>query len=703
MRFTAQLLLICSFIFGYDLCASIAYPSAHICDQTDVYHGITVADPYRWMEDTDSHQTKEWIEAENKLTFDYLASIEQRSQIKERLTEIWNYETYFWAQKVGGLYFFAKNDGLQNQKVIYKTSSLTGESTVFFDPNKLSTDGTTALGGSAFSPDGKLWAYGLAVAGSDRMEWRIKDVATGNDLPDILPPNRQGEISWMKDSSGFFYSAFPQTREGGELRETTYFHKLYFHKLGTPQSDDVVVYERPDNKEYVISGQVSEDGKWLVISVGKGTERMNMVYVKDLVRKDEPIVPLVTNLKNAYAFVGNNGDRLYFQTDLDAPRNRLASVNIRKPNLWTNVVRESSDTLESTSFINNQFVLSYMKDAYSQIKIYSRKGRFVRDVQLPGIGSADGFGGKRSDTQTFYSFESFNVPTTLFHYDMRNGKSTVFRQSKTTFDPSAFEVKQVFYFSKDKTRVPMFIVHKKGLKLDSNNPTLLRGYGGFNIPITPAFSPARIAWMEMGGVFAVANIRGGSEYGKKWWEGGSRLNKQNVFDDFIAAGEWLIDNKYTQTKKLAIEGRSNGGLLIGAVLNQRPDLFGAAIASVGVMDMLRFDKFTIGYMWKSDYGSTDDLADFKAMYAYSPYHNVHKGAHYPATLITTADHDDRVFPAHSFKYAAAIQAAQSGDAPLLIRIETKAGHGAGKSTSKVIEETADMYAFLAKNLCMGDG
>ena len=677
------------------------YPKPRRGDQVDEYHGTKVADPYRWMEDTDSAETQSWIEAENKLTDAYLATIPEREKIKNRLTEIWNYERYSAPSKVGNYYIYRKNDGLQNQSVLYKASSIDDQGSVFFDPNKIKADGTAALNGSSFTDDGKLWAYGVSIAGSDRTEWKVMDVATGRLLPDTLSPNRQGGVSWLNDNSGFFYSRFPDATAGAELKSQNFYQKLYFHKLGTPQSEDKVVYERPDNKEYFVSGNVSEDGNWLIITVGKGTERMNMVYFKNLSMENAPILPLITDLKNSWSFIGNDGPVFYFRTDQGATRGKVVSRNVLdRSMIWRDVIPESADTLNGVQFINNQFVLNYMKDAYTKIKIYEINGRFVRDVELPGIGSAGGFGGKRSDFETFYTYSSYNAPPTIYQYDMRTGKSKLFRQAKVKFDPTKYEVKQVFYSSKDGTKVPMFITYKKGTKLNGKNPTILYGYGGFNIAQTPGFSVSRIAWMEMGGVYAVACIRGGSEYGKTWWEGGSRLKKQNVFDDFIAAGEYLISSKYTSKKKLAIQGGSNGGLLVGAVLNQRPDLFAAALPAVGVMDMLRFTKFTIGWAWTSDYGSPDDPTDFKAMYAYSPYHNAKPGTKYPATLVTTADHDDRVFPAHSFKYTAAMQYAQKGNAPVLIRIETKAGHGAGKPTSKQIQDLADIYGLLVKNLDM---
>lgn len=681
--------------------AQLKYPEPRRSDQVDDYHGTKVRDPYRWMEDTSSKETQAWIGEENALTEAYFAKIPQRETIKKRLTELWNYERISAPSKIGDKYIYSRNDGLQNQSVLYITDSLDDPGKIFFDPNKISADGTAALSGSRFSEDGKLWAYGIAHSGSDRTEWRIMNVETGEHLKDTLKPNRQGGISWLSDGSGFFYSRFPETEEGGELKQQTFFQKLYFHKLGTDQSEDKLIYERPDNGEYFIGGDVSEDGKWLIITVGKGTERMNMVYFKDLEKADAPVVPLVTDLSASWNFIGNDGPVFYFVTDKNAPMSRVVSVNVlARERVWKDLVPESKEALGGASLFGDRMILNYLKDAYTQIKVVTTAGKFVRDVKLPGIGSAGGFGGKRSETETFYTFSSYNMPPTVYRYDIKTGKSTLFRKPDVKFDPSKFDVKQVFYPSKDGTKIPMFIVSKKGIKLNGNNPTLLYGYGGFNISMTPSFSVARIPWLEMGGVYAVANIRGGSEYGKTWWEEGSRLNKQNVFDDFIAAGEWLIKNKYTNNKKLAIQGGSNGGLLVGAVLNQRPDLFGAALPAVGVMDMVRFTKFTIGWAWTSDYGSPDDAKDFAALYKYSPLHNIKAGTKYPATLVTTSDHDDRVFPAHSFKYAAELQHAQAGDAPILIRIETKAGHGAGKPTSKQIQEQADIYAFLYKNLGM---
>lgn len=702
MRKVLCLGLICMLLSPMVLAQTkLKYPDSRRVAQVDDYFGVKVPDPYRWLEDDNSAETKARVEAQNKVTFEYLNTIPQRESIRKRLTELWNYEKYGAPFKRGNKYFYYKNDGLQNQSVLYIADSIEDPGRVFLDPNKLAADGTAALSGVSFTHDGKYMAYGVAFSGSDRTEWHVKDVATGQDLNDTLRPNRQGGIAWMKDNSGFFYSRFPDAEKGKELKSQNFFQKLYFHKIGTPQDEDYVVYERPDNKEYFVGSGVTEDGNFLIINVGKGTGPQNMVYFKNLTMEKAPIIPVVDELKNDYSFVGNDGSKFYFKTDLDAPRARLVMRDVLDRSAgWKEVVPQAAETLQSVDFLNNQFVLNYLKDAYTQIKIVDLGGKFVREVKLPGIGTAGGFGGDRFDTETFYSYSSYNSPPTIYRYDMKSGKSTLFRQAKVGFNPKDYVVKQVKYTSKDGTTVPMFIVHKNGIKLDGNNPTLLYGYGGFNISQTPGFSVSRVVWMEMGGVFAVANLRGGAEYGESWHEAGTKLKKQNVFNDFISAGEWLIANKYTNNKKLAIQGGSNGGLLVGAVLNQRPDLFGAALPAVGVMDMLRFTKFTIGWAWTSDYGSPEKEDEFRALYAYSPYHNVKPGTKYPATMVTTADHDDRVFPAHSFKYAAALQAAQAGDAPTIIRIETKAGHGAGKPTAKVIEEQADIYGFLFKNLGM---
>ena len=679
----------------------ITYPKTNKVEQTDDYHGTKVSDPYRWLEDDNSAETKAWVEAQNKVTFDYLNQIPERAKIKTRLTELWNYEKYSAPFKRGSKYFYYKNDGLQNQSVLYVATSITDKGRVLLDPNKLSADGTVAFSGLSISDDGKLMAYGLAGAGSDWQEWHFMNVETGEKLPDVLKDIKFSGASWTKDGSGVFYSRYPAADEKSKLSAENFNQKMYFHKLGTAQTDDMLVYERPDDKEMFVGGSVTEDGNYLIIYVGKGTAPMNMIYVKNLATERAGIQPIVDKLENNYSFIGNVDNVFYFQTDKNAPRGRIVSIDIGQMQKgWTEIIPQAAETLDSVSFINDQFVVSYLKDAYTQIKIHDRTGKFVRNVELPGIGAAGGFGGERTDTETFYTYSSFNAPQTIYRYDMKTGKSELFRSSEVKFNPADYEVKQVFYNSKDGTKVPMFIVHKKGLKLDGTNPTMLYSYGGFSVSLTPAFSVSRLVWMEMGGVFAMPNIRGGAEYGEEWHVAGTKLKKQNVFDDFIAAAEYLVNNKYTSPKKLAISGGSNGGLLVGAVLNQRPELFGAALPAVGVMDMLRFHKFTIGGAWRSDYGSSENKDEFAAIYKYSPLHNIKKGGNYPAVMVTTADHDDRVVPAHSFKYAATLQEMQGGNAPVLIRIETKAGHGAGKPTAKVIEEQADIYGFLMKNLGM---
>jgi prolyl oligopeptidase len=679
------------------------YPIAKKLDQVDDYHGTKVADPYRWLEDPDAEDTRAWVEAENKVTFDFLNQIPERARIKARLTKLWDFERYDVPFKEAGRYFFFKNDGLQNQNVLYTLKTLDGEPRVLLDPNKLSADGTVALSGYAVSDDGKYLAYGLAASGSDWTEWKVREVETGRDLADHLKWVKFSGASWTNDGKGFFYSRYDEPNEKTKLEDVNYFQKLYYHHLGAPQAEDTLVYERKDHKEWGFDGRVTEDGRYLIISVWEGTHPWNRVFYKDLQTPDAKVMEFLPNLEAAYHFIGNDGPVFYFRTDRHAARGRVVVIDTTKPQSgedWTEVIPQAEETLEGVTLVGDYFIASYLKDARSQIKVFDLTGKFLREVDLQGIGTAVGFNGKRTDAETFYAFTSFTTPTTIYRYDLKSGKSAVYRQPKVDFNPNEYETKQVFYTSKDGTRVPMFITHKKGLKLDGQNPTVLYGYGGFNVSLTPAFSISNLVWMEMGGVYAQPNLRGGNEYGEAWHLAGTKLKKQNVFDDFIAAAEWLIANKYTSTPKLAIYGGSNGGLLVGACMTQRPDLFGAALPAVGVLDMLRFHKFTIGWAWVPDYGSADDAQEFKALSVYSPLHNLKPGTQYPATLITTADHDDRVVPAHSFKFAAALQAAQASEAPTLIRIETKAGHGAGKPTSKVIEEIADRWGFLVRVLKM---
>jgi prolyl oligopeptidase len=681
--------------------SSFTYPQARRGDQVDDYHGTKVADPYRWLEDTDSAETHAWVEAENKLTFGYLDTLPYRQALSDRLTKLWNYERFSVPYHEGGRYFFLHNDGLQNQDVLLVAESLHAEPRVLLDPNTFSSDGTVALAGTAVSDDGKLMAYAIATSGSDWTEWHVRDVDTGKDLPDDIKWVKFSGASWSKDNKGFYYSRYDEPK-GAAMRDANYFHKLYYHRLGAAQSKDKLIYERPDNKEMLFHGDVTDDGHYLIIRVSQGTSPNNRVYYKDLTQPDSPVVKLLDDFDAQYLFVDNDGPVLWFQTDLDAPRGRLIAIDTRHPERagWKTVVPQGADTLEYANVVDNSFLLAYLKDARTEVRAYDLSGTFLRNVDLPGIGTAGGFGGKRKDKETFYAFTSFISPTTVYRYDPEAGKSSVFRQPKVDFDPTRYETKQVFYTSKDGTRVPMFLTYKKGITLDGQNPVLLYAYGGFDVSMTPFFSVSNAVWLEMGGVYAQPNLRGGGEYGEEWHQAGMKLKKQNVFDDFIAAAEWLIVNKYTSTPKLAIRGGSNGGLLIGACVTQRPDLFGATLPEVGVMDMLRFHKFTIGWAWTSDYGSSDNPEDFKALYAYSPLHNLKPGTKYPPTLIATSDHDDRVVPGHSFKFAATMQADQAGPAPVLIRIETKAGHGAGKSVTKLIDESADTWSFLAHNLDM---
>ncbi|MGD1864756.1 MAG: prolyl oligopeptidase family protein [Phormidesmis sp.] len=678
----------------------LSYPNTRQVAQTDTYHGVTVADPYRWLEDPNTDETAAWVKAQNKVTFDYLGQLPGRDTLNARLTELWNYERYGTPFKQADRYFYYKNDGLQNQSVLYTLPNLDAEPTILLDPNTLSADGTIALSGISISENAQYLAYGLSTAGSDWVEWHVRDIATGKDTSDLLKWVKFSGASWTHDHQGFFYSRYDEPNEESKLEDVNYYQKLYYHRLGTPQTEDTLIYERPDQKEWGFSGSVTEDGQYLIISVWQGTDPKNLLFYKDLQSPNAEVIELISEFKALYSLIDNEGTTFWFRTDINAPKCKVIAIDINHPEKsnWQTLIPEAEETLESVGILNNQFVADYLKDAYTQIKIFDLSGTPVRDVALPGIGSAGGFNGKRTNTETFYSFTSYTVPSRIYHYDLKTGESTLFREPTIPFDPDAYETQQVFYPSKDGTKIPMFITAKKGLQLNGENPVLLYGYGGFSISLSPAFSVSNLVWLELGGVYAVANLRGGGEYGEAWHQQGIKTSKQNVFDDFIGAGEWLIGHKYTKSEKLAIAGGSNGGLLVGACLTQRPDLFGAALPAVGVLDMLRFNKFTIGWAWESDYGSPQNEDEFNALYAYSPLHNLKPGNEYPPTMITTADHDDRVVPAHSFKFAAALQAAHTGDNPVLIRIETKAGHGAGKPTAKQIEEATDKWAFLAHEL-----
>lgn len=706
MKWAVSLLLVMSVLPG---CShrpasrvSLEYPITRQEAVADDYHGVRVADPYRWLEDDLAEETLAWVEAQNRVTFAFLESIPQRSAISNRLTQLWNFERWSPPSHQGGRYFVTHNNGLQNQSVLYWMTGLEDERRLLLDPNTLSADGTVAYSGGSVSDDGRWLAYGLARSGSDWQEWRVREVETGRDLEDVVHWVKFSGASWLKDGSGFFYSRYDEPKAGEALTGANYFHKLYLHRVGRPQSEDELIYHRPDQKEWNFYGGVTDDGRYLVITASEGTDPRNRVLYRDLAKEGSPVVELLMEFDADYSFVDNDGPVFFFRTDLDAPRARVVAIDITRPGRehWKELIPQAEETLTSVSVVGDRFFCHYLKDARSLVRVHGMDGRHERDVELPGIGSASGFRGRRSDRETFYSFTSFTVPSTVYRYDVASGTSTVWRKPVVDFDSDRYETRQVFYPSKDGTSVPMFITHKKGLRLNGRNPTYLYGYGGFNISLTPSFSVSVAAWLEMGGVYAMPNLRGGGEYGEAWHKAGTKLNKQTVFDDFIAAAEWLVAQRYTSPERLAIGGGSNGGLLVGASMIQRPDLFAAALPAVGVMDMLRFHKFTIGWAWVSDYGSSENPDEFRALYAYSPYHNLRPGVRYPSTMVTTADHDDRVVPAHSFKFAARLQEMHAGPNPVLIRIDTKAGHGAGKPTSKQIAEAADRWAFLVRELGM---
>lgn len=679
------------------------YPNARRSDFTETLHGIAVPDPYRWMEDIDSPETRAWIEAENDLTQAYLANIPQREQIKERMTALWNYEKYSVPFRRGGRVFYFHNDGLQNQNVLFWQESLTGEPKLLLDPNTFSEDGTVALNSLAISPNGKLLAYGLSASGSDWVEWYVRDVDNGSDLADHLRWVKFSGASWAKDNSGFYYAGYDEPTSEEAFRGTNYNQKLYFHKIGTPQSEDVLIYKNDAEPKWGFGAEVTDDGHYLVIYIRQGTLRNYNITLKDLTDDSAPLMELLTGFKALYAYIGNEGNTFYFETDHSAPMNRVIAIDLEHPTEenWRTVIAEKTEKLEDVSYVSGQFLTTYLVNARSVLRVYDDKGSLQDEPAVPGMGTIIGFGGKPDDEDVFFSFTSFTTPSTLYRYDLRTRTVELYRAPVLNFDPDAYITKQVFYPSKDGTLIPMFITHRKDLVINGQTPTHLHGYGGFNISRVPEFSVPYLVWLEMGGIYAVANLRGGGEFGKAWHEAGMKHNKQNVFDDFIAAAEYLIAEGYTCTPKLSIGGRSNGGLLVGACITQRPELYGAALPVVGVMDMLRFHKFTIGWAWVSDYGSPDDPEEFKSIHAYSPLHNVRPGTAYPPTMIVTADHDDRVFPAHSFKFGAEMQYAQGGEAPILMRIESKAGHGMGKPVAKVIDDFSDQWAFLAANLNMG--
>ncbi len=676
------------------------HPHTRIVDQVDQLHGVSVEDPYRWLEELDAPDTRAWITAQNELTQGYLAGAAQRPRIRELVEQLWNHEKYGVPFKRGGRYFYQHNTGLQNQWVLYTLDELHAEGRELLDPNRLSDDGTISLVGLSVSEDGRYLAYGLAEAGSDWQIWKVREIETGRDLPDEVRWVKFSGAAWDTAGEGFYYSRYDEPKKGQAYTAANYYQKVFYHKVGTAQLEDRLVYERPDDKEWGFGSSVTEDGKYLVLTVWRGTHRETNLFYKSLEQEGAEMVELLTGFEASYQLIGNDGALFYCWTDKDAPLGRVVAIDLNRPEpaAWTEVIAQTERTLESASMVGERLIASYLEDAHSRVVVYDTAGRQLDEVSLPGLGSVVGFRGRQEDTETFYMYTSFTVPGAIYRHDLRTGESSLFRRPTIAADLSNFETTQVFYQSKDGTRVPMFLTHKKGLELDGDNPTYLYGYGGFNISLTPAFSVANLVWMELGGVYAQACLRGGGEYGKSWHEGGVKASKQNVFDDFIAAGEWLIANGYTRTPKLAIGGGSNGGLLVGACLTQRPDLFGACVMAVGVLDMLRFHQFTIGWAWVSDFGSPEDPEQFQTLLSYSPYHNLKSGTDYPPTLVCTGDHDDRVFPAHSFKFASRLQACQGGEGPTLIRIDIRAGHGMGKPTAKLIDEVVDRWAFLCRAL-----
>lgn len=672
----------------------IKYPVTRKDDVQDNYFGTVVKDPYRWLEDDNSPETAEWVKAQNKTTFAYLKQLPNREKIRKQITELLDYAKHGTPFREAGKYFFFKNNGLQNQSVLYMATDLDAEPQVLLDPNTLSKDGTVALTNTEVSDDGKYLAYMIARSGSDWNEIFVKDIETGEMLDDHIQWVKFSDLAWYKD--GFYYSAYDKPEVGTELSESNEYQKIYFHKLGTDQASDVLLMQDKEKPKRMFNASLTEDKRFLLVSMNEASNG-NALSVRDLSKSGAGYVPLMKCFKYEFNVKGDVGDDLFVLTNYKAPKYRLVKININHPEEkdWVETIPENNDVLQSVRLAGGKIVAQYMKDAHSKLEVYNYDGQFVSGIDLPGIGGVEGFSGKRDDNIAFYNYTSFNTPGEIYKYNFKTGKSRLLYRPEVKFNPEDFVVKQEFYQSKDGTKVPMFIVHKKGIVLDGNNPTLLYGYGGFNISLTPVFSTMRLVFMENGGVFAMPNLRGGGEYGEAWHQSGTKMNKQNVFDDFIAAAQYLIDQKYTSSEKLAIMGGSNGGLLVGATINQRPDLFKVALPAVGVMDMLRYQKFTIGWAWAGDYGTSDDSKKmFDYLYAYSPYHNIKKDGKYPAVLVTTADHDDRVVPAHSFKYIARLQEYNAGNLPTLIRIEPKAGHGSGKPTSKVIDEYTDLWSFL---------
>lgn len=681
----------------------LEYPAALRGDTVDTYHGTEVADPYRWLEDVDAPQTRAWVDAQNRLSLPFLAALPERAALHARLTELWNYERYGVPQRIAGKLFYTRNDGLQNQPVLYVQDSADAAPRVLLDPNALAADGTVALTQWEVSPDGRWLAYGLAAAGSDWNEFRVREIASSRDQPQVLGRIKFSGISWSRDAQGFFYSRYPQPPKQAQpgVFDDLANQKLYYHRLGTPQSADTLVYERPDQPKWGFGAQASDDGRYLFIHVWQGASSENALYVKPLGEGgapdfSAPVIKLVEEFSAQYQVIGNDGPVLFVQTTRDAPRGQVIAMDLSadQPAQGRVLIPQSAETLTQAVHAGGQLVTVSLQDASHRLRRYTLAGKALKAVRLPGLGSISGLSGRPDQDQLYFGYTSFSQPAANYQLDLVKGGIMPVQPLKLRFKPDDYVTEQVFYRSQDGTRIPLFISYKKKPRRKGPAPTLLYGYGGFDISLTPGFSVPNLVWMEAGGVYAQANLRGGGEYGREWHEAGTKERKQNVFDDFAAAARYLIDQGWTRPQQLAISGRSNGGLLVGATLNQHPGLFAAALPAVGVMDMLRFHKFTIGWAWTGDYGSSDDPEGFRYLHAYSPYHNVRPGTRYPAVLVTTADHDDRVVPGHSYKYAAALQHAQAGEAPVLIRVDVKAGHGAGKPLAKILDEAADALAFI---------
>lgn len=704
----ALVVIFCASLFFCTMnAAEFSYPTARRSDAVENFHGTQVSDPYRWLEELDSPETRAWVQAEARLTDSYLDKVPARRSVQQRLTQLLNYEKYGTPFHRGNRYFYTLNKGLQPHAVLYTTLGLGGEPAVAFDPNTLSTNGSVGVVGYVASPNGAILGYGLAAGGGDWTDWYFRDLKSGKDLPDVIRWTKYYEPVFGPDGKGVYYSAFPAPRPGEELLARDLGNAIYYHAFGTDRAADRSVYARADHPDWQFEPHRAPGGRWLVLTCGEGQvgdKGLENVYALDLRSPDSAMTTIVEGFNAGYKFVGEEAGRLYFQTSLEAPRGRVIAIDPKKPARagWKTIVSQGPDAMDfahgSVRLVGRQLIVGTLHDAYSRVTLHGLDGKLRRELALPGKGTVSGFGGGPDDRETFYTYTDLVTPPAIFRLNLTSGVSTPYRVPMIDFPLGTLETKQVFYPSKDGTRIPMWLVHKKGLKLDGNNPTLLYGYGGFAISILPAFDATRLVWLERGGVFAVANIRGGGEYGQEWHRQAIRAHKQKGFDDFIAGAEWLLQQRYTSSRKLAIEGGSNGGLLVGACLTQRPDLYGAALAYVGVMDMLRFEKFGQGAGWAGDYGSPREPESFKSIYAYSPYHNVRPGTRYPATLVITGDHDTRVMPAHSFKFAAALQHAQAGHAPVLLRVRLSTGHGAGPTTSQRIDEKADAYAFLMKNL-----